>query len=93
MYEIKPGFWLLHVRISLVPSSGQRQKLIPHLKPSHCFTVYLCQVGDNMKITFDAKEIETINTSFASDWAGCGCGEGGPGIPGTLGTTVTGLTS
>lgn len=46
-----------------------------------------------MKIIFDAKEIETINTSFASDWAGCGCGEGGPGIPGTLGTTVTGLTS
>lgn len=42
---------------------------------------------------------ETCNTSFASDWTGrgcgccCDCGEGGPGIPGTLGTTVTGLTS
>lgn len=46
----------------------------------------------NMEITFDVKE-EIINTSFASDWAGCGCGEEGPGIPGTLGTTVTGLTS
>lgn len=45
-----------------------------------------------MEITFDVKE-EIINTSFASDWAGCGCGDGGPGIPGTLGTTVTGLTS
>lgn len=44
-----------------------------------------------MEITFDVKE-EIINTSFASDWAGCGCGEEGPGIPGTLGTTVTGLT-
>lgn len=31
-----------------------------------------------------------FNFSLASDWAGCG--EGGPGIPGTLGTTVTGLT-
>lgn len=30
-------------------------------------------------------------TIFASDWTGCG--EEGPGIPGTLGTTVTGLTS
>lgn len=36
-----------------------------------------------------------IYTSFDSDWMGCGCccGDGGPGIPGTLGTTVTGLTS
>lgn len=43
------------------------------------------------EIIFDVKE-EIVNTSFASDWAGCGCGEGGPGIPGTLGTMVTGLT-
>ena len=46
----------------------------------------------NMKMVFDVRE-EIINTSFASDWTGCGCGEGGPGIPGTLGTMVTGLTS
>lgn len=31
-----------------------------------------------------------FNFSLASDWVGCG--DGGPGIPGTLGTTVTGLT-
>lgn len=30
-------------------------------------------------------------TNFASDCTGCG--EEGPGIPGILGTTVTGLTS
>lgn len=44
-----------------------------------------------METTFDVKE-EMVNTSFASEWAGCG-EEGGPGIPGTLGTMVTGLTS
>lgn len=35
---------------------------------------------------------ESKITILASDWTGCG-GEEGPGIPGTLGTTVTGLTS
>lgn len=89
---------------TLHPAFHHRPQLVTEsicsliVKLTHHFGCYcLSSMGNNrlnMEITFDIKE-EIINTSFASDWTGCdcGCGEGGPGIPGTLGTTVTGLTS
>lgn len=57
---------------------------------SYFYWKSLSQCGNK----FDIKQ-KIVNTSFVSDWTscGCGCGEAGPGIPGTLGTTVTGLTS
>lgn len=89
--------------LSPAPSSGQSKQQLSYCSGSLITPVTVIRWGitlSTMKTTFDVKE-EIINTSSASDWAGCeggcgcvcGCGEGGPGIPGMLGTTVTGLTS